>query len=180
MTKKTISDWAKKNFFHWFVESYQFRSPVPRQFLLKLAENEDLLSRLHIVLDGSYLRPLLLIATDRTGLPPLLYKTLDDNTVLDPAAIQAAIMEEAGPLYLTLYFPDRSTSEPYQAVAEENPAPFDSAYANHILFQFELSLLNTAVRRDLERERLLSLIDQALDQKDQRKFKRLVKKLKSF
>jgi uncharacterized protein YpiB (UPF0302 family) len=180
MTKKTISDWAKKNFLHWFVESYQFHSPVPRQFLLKLAENEDLLSRIHIVLDGSYLRPLLVISTNRTGLPPLLYKTLDDNTVLDPAAIQTAVMEETGLFYLMLYFPDRSTSEPYQAVAEENLAPFDSASAHHILFQFELSLLNTAVRRDLERERLLSLIDQALDQKDKRKFKRLAKKLKSL
>jgi uncharacterized protein YpiB (UPF0302 family) len=54
MNRKIISNWAKKNFFFWFVENFQLQPAGSRQILLQLAENESLLSQVHIVLDGSY------------------------------------------------------------------------------------------------------------------------------
>jgi phosphate transport system permease protein len=77
MTRKTVSAWAKKNFLHWFIENYQFDSDGPKHILFHLAETEENLSRTHMVLDGSYLRPLLVLSTSGTGMPPFILKTFN-------------------------------------------------------------------------------------------------------
>lgn len=179
MNKKIVSDWAKKHFLHWFVETHQFQTDGPRQILLQLAETEHLLSQIHIVINGSNLRPLLVISTEETGMPQALLK-LEDTTITDLQAIrsQMALIRES-PLYLTLYFTDRATSEPHQAVIEEN-STLDPAKAQQFLIDFELSLLSEAVKHEMERAQLMRQIDQALEEKNKRKFRRLVKKLKSL
>lgn len=180
MNRKVVSDWAKKNFLHWFIENYHFSIDGPKQLLLQIADSESLLSRMHIVLDGSYLRPLLVFSTDRTGMPPFLLKTFD-STVNDPFAILSRLkLLEESPIYLSLYFPDRNACESMQAVIEENPVMLDSAQAQQILVDFELSLWSEFFRREMERGEIMSQIDQALDSRNKRKFRQLVKQLKSL
>ncbi len=180
MMKKTISDWAKKNFLHWFTETYSFQDNTPKDFLMNLAGNEKLLSRIHIVMDGSFLRPLLVISTVETGMPPILLKTLDDHDLTDVTAIQRLLVSSDEPLFLTLYFSERTTSEPFQAVVEETPEPQDLSYTDHVLFQFELALLNSGIRRAIAKKLLLAKIDAALDERDRRKFERLAKRYKKL
>ncbi len=182
MMKKTISDWAKKNFLHWFTETYSFQDNTPKDFLMQLAGDEKFLSRIRIVMDGSYLRPLLVVSTVETGLPPLLLKTLDDHDLTDVAAIRRLLTAAASdePLFLTLYFSERTTSEPFQAVVEEAPGPRDRSYTDHVLFQFELALLNSGIRRVIAKKLLLAKIDEALDERDRRKFERLAKRFKKL
>ncbi len=177
MNRKIVSNWAKKNFLFWFVENHQLQSDGARQILLQLAESESLLSQLHVVLDGSYLRPLLVVSTAGTGIPPFLLKTFD-STVTDCSIIltRLSLLEES-PIYLTLYFPDRASCEPHQAVVEEDPISLDSTRAQQILIDFELSLWSASFKREMERVEIMSQIDQALDARDKRKFQRLVKKL---
>jgi uncharacterized protein YpiB (UPF0302 family) len=180
MNRKIISNWAKKNFLFWFVENYQQQSPGSQQILLQLAGNESLLSQVHIVLDGSYLRPLLVVSTDATGMPPFLLKTFD-STVTDCSMILTRLpLLMESPIYLTLYFPDRASCEPHQAVVEEDPISLDSTRARQILIDFELSLWSASFKREMERAELLNQIDQALDEKNKRKFRSLVKKLNSL
>lgn len=180
MNRKIVSNWAKKNFLFWFVENYQLQSAGSKQILLQLAENEALLSQVHIVLDGSYLRPLLVISTEGSGMPPFLLKTFD-STVTDSMMILSRLqLLEESPIYLTLYFPDRANCEPHQAVLEEDPISLDSNRAQQILIDFELSLWNETFKLEMERAELMSQIDQALDEKNKRKFLRLVKKLNSL
>ncbi|TCL62030.1 uncharacterized protein YpiB (UPF0302 family) [Hydrogenispora ethanolica] len=181
MAKKTISDWAKKNFLHWFIETYPFPSPDAKEFLLQLAAAEALLPRLHIVMDGSCLRPLLVVSTDGSGMPPLLLISATDQSSSEYQAIlEQLAATDPSAIYLTLYFPDRSTSETFQAVVEECPTACDSAYADQIMFQFELSLLNAGIRREIAKQNLLQKIDEALDEKDKDKFLHWVQKLKSL
>jgi uncharacterized protein YpiB (UPF0302 family) len=180
MNRKIISNWAKKNFLFWFVENYQLQPVGSRQILLQLAEKEPLLSQVHIVLDGSYLRPLLVVSTEGAGMPPFLLKTFD-STVTDCSIILSRLtLLEESPIYLTLYFPDRATCEPHQAVVEEDPISLDSTRAQQILIDFELSLWSATFKREMERAELMSQIDQALDERNKRKFQRLVKKLNSL
>lgn len=177
-TKKTISDWAKKNFLHWFVENYLLESEVIRKVLLQIAQNESLLAKVHVVLDGSYLRPLLVISTDGTGMPPFLLKTFD-STITNPTLIVNRLqLLECSPIYLTLYFPDRNNCEPLQAVLEENPKLLDSNDARQMLMDFELSLWSETIKHDIERQEIMSQIDKALDERNKRQFRRLVKKLR--
>lgn len=180
MNRKIISNWAKKNFIFWFIENYQLQSTYPEQILLGLAENESLLSQVHIVLDGSYLRPLLVVSTDSTGMPPVLLKTFD-STVTDCSMIlsRLSLLAES-PIYLTLYFPDRASCQSHQAVVEEDPISLDSTRAQQILIDFELSLWSATFKREMERADLLNQIDKALAEKNKRNFHRLVKKLNSL
>jgi uncharacterized protein YpiB (UPF0302 family) len=180
MNRKIISNWAKKNFLFWFVENYQQQLTGSQQILLQLAENEVLLSQVHIVLDGSYLRPLLVVSTDATGMPPFLLKTFD-STVTDSSIILSRLpLLAESPIYLTLYFPDRASCESHQAVVEEDPISLDSTRAQQILIDFELSLWSASFQREMERAELLNKIDQALDEKNKRKFHSLVKKLNNL
>jgi uncharacterized protein YpiB (UPF0302 family) len=180
MNKKIVSDWAKKNFLHWFVENHQFESAGPKQVLLELAGNE-FLSKIHIILDGSNSRPLLVISTEGTGMPSVLLKNHDNATISDSQAIlsQLQLFKES-PLYLTLYFSDRATCEPHQAVIEEIAMPVDESATQQVLIDFELSLWRETIQHEMNRARLMSQIDQALDEGNKQKFRRLVKKLKNL
>jgi uncharacterized protein YpiB (UPF0302 family) len=180
MTKKTISDWAKKNFLHWFVENYLQESEVIKQVLLQIAQNEPMLAKVHIVVDGSYLRPLLVISTEGTNTPSFLLKTFD-STITNPTLILSRLqLLKDSPIYLTLYFPDRNNCEPLQAVIEENPKLLDSNDARQMLMDFELSLWSETIKHDIERQEIMAQIDKALDERNKRKFKRLVKQLKEL
>lgn len=180
MTRKTVTDWAKKNFLHWFTENYLASAEDLQKILVQIAETESLLSKIHIISDGSYLRPLLVISTEDTGMPPFLLKTFD-STITDIGLIKDRLqLLGESPIYLTFYFSDRSTCEPFQAVAEESPFSLDSASARHLLFDFELSLWSETFKREVEREDLMVQINEALDTKDKQKFQSLVKKLKNL
>lgn len=180
MTRKTISDWAKKNFLHWFIENYLLESETIKQVLMQIAQNESLLAKVHIVLDGSYLRPLLVISTEGTGMPSFLLKTFD-SIISNPTLIVNRLqLLKDSPIYLTLYFPDRSICEPLQAVIEENPKLLDSNDARQMLMDFELSVWSETIKHDIERQELMAQIDIALDERNKRKFRRLVKKLKEL
>jgi uncharacterized protein YpiB (UPF0302 family) len=180
MTRKIVSDWAKKNFLHCFIENYLTQSDLSKQVLLQLAETEILLGKVHIVLDGSYLRPLLVIATEGTGMPPFLLKTFD-SSITDPSVILSRIqLLGESPIYLVLYFPDRATCEPLQAVIEEDPISLDSTNARQILLDFELSIWTEVFKLEIERSKIMTEIDQALDEKNEKKFLCLVKKLKNL
>ncbi|NLY73794.1 MAG: IDEAL domain-containing protein [Firmicutes bacterium] len=179
MTKKTVSIWAKKNFIYWFLENYRFANDIPAYILQELAQTEELLSRLKLVVNGACLRPLIVIATDGIGLPPLLYLGRDQNQTEPQSIIESLYSNEESPIYLTLYFPDRSTSEPYLTVVEETKE-LNQNQNNHLLIDFELSLWSQGFKREQERAAILKQIDQALAEGKKRQFRRLVKKLKEL
>lgn len=180
MTRKTVSTWAKKNFLHWFIENYHFDSDGPKHILMQLAEDIDNLSRTHIVLDGSYLRPLLVLSSAGTGMPPFILKTFN-STVTDCELILDRLqLLKGSPLYLSLYFPDRISCDAYHAVVEESPMILEATLGQQILIDFELSLWSENFKRELERSELLQQIDNALDEKNEQKFKTLVKKYNKF
>ncbi|HEX3046804.1 MAG TPA: YpiB family protein [Bacillota bacterium] len=180
MNKRIVSDWAKKNFLHWFMENYPLTPDVLKEGLSQITGDELLLSRIHIVFDGSDFRPLLVVSAEGTGMPPFLLKT-DDSTITGPEAIINRLhLLEDSPIYLTLYFPDRATCEPLKEVTEENPRSVDGENGYQVLLDFEISLWSETFRHELERTEIMKQIDQALDEKNKRKFRHLVKKLKAL
>jgi len=180
MAKKTVSTWAKKNFLIWFADSFQFQSESSHEFLLYIARREDLLSRIHLLLDGPYPDPLIIIAVQHTGMPPLLMKD-GDYYLNDPETIIEYLLNlTEEPFYLTLYFPERSICEIYQAVAEENRFISDPLESKESLIDFELSLWNESFKSEAIRTELMHEIDRALETRNKRRFKKLVKKLKEL
>ena len=147
MTKKIISVWAKKNFIYWFIENYQSSNGHQVNILQKLVQTEELLARLRLVMDGSYLRPLLVISSEGIGMPPLLYKTHDQNYIDPQTILEFLYLEKDSPIYLTLYFPERSSSEAYRAVTEKTKAQ-NQDQSNYLLIDFELSLWSACFKQE--------------------------------
>lgn len=177
MTKKTISVWAKKNFIYWFIDNYQFSNEYPVGILQELIQTDEFLSRLKIVMNGSYLRPIIVISTEGTGMPPLLYKTNDQNYTDLQSIFEHLYTEKESPIYLTLYFPERSSSEAYLNVTEEDRT-HNQNQTNPLLIDFELSLWFASFKREHERAEVLKQIDRSLAEGNKRQFRSLVKKLK--
>lgn len=178
MSKKAVSIWAKKNFLLWFLESYHFEGENGRRLLRQLIESEELLSRTCLVYHSLHLRPLLIISSEGTGIPSLFFKTESKNISDSMTIFNQIQTSQETPIYLTLYFPERDVSEPYQAVAEE-PAD-ELGPSKTSLIDFELSLWTEAYRVKMEQADLMRRIDLALDKGDKRQFRRLVKKLKAL
>ncbi len=179
MTKKTISIWAKKNFIYWFIDNYRFLNEHSVNILQELIQTEEFLSRLKLVMNGSYLRPLIVISTEGTGMPPLLYKTNDQNYTDLQSILENICSEKESPIYLTLYFPERSASEAYLNVIEENRGQ-NQNQSDPLLIDFELSLWFASFKQEHERAEVLKQIDRSLAEGDKRQFRSLVKKLKKL
>ncbi len=179
MNKKAVSVWAKKNFILWFIENNRFSNDNPINILQELSQTEELLCRLKLVLNGSYLRPLIVISTEGIGMPPLLYKTIDYNEKDLQTILEHIYLERESPIYLTLYYPERSFSEPYLTIAEDT-GNLNASQADQLLIDFELSLWFAGFKRDQERADILKQIDRSLAEGKKREFRRLVKMLKSL
>ncbi|MGE5606523.1 MAG: YpiB family protein [Bacteroidota bacterium] len=179
MTKKTISIWAKKNFIYWFIDNYRFVNEYPVNILQELIQTEEFLSRLKLVMNGSYLRPLIVISTEGTGMPPLLYKTNDLNYTDLQTILEHLYSEKEAPIFLTLYFPERSSCEAYLSVIEENHVQ-NQNQTDSLLIDFELSLWFASFKRERERAEVLKLIDRSLAEGNKRQFGSLVKRLKKL
>jgi uncharacterized protein YpiB (UPF0302 family) len=179
MTKKTISIWAKKNFIYWFIDNYQFSNEHPVKILQELIQTEKLLSGLKLVMNGSYLRPIIIISTKGIGMPPLFYKTNDQSYTDFQTILERIHSEKESPLYLTLYFPERSSSEAYLNVIEDNHA-LNHSQTDSLLIDFELSLWFAGFKREHERAEVLKQIDHSLAEGNKRQFRSLVKKLKNL
>lgn len=179
MTKKAVSVWAKKNFIYWFIDNYRFSNENPVDILQELAQTEELLSRLILVMNGSFLRPLIVISTEGTGMPPLLFKTNDQNQTDLQLILEHLYLEREAPIYLTLYYPERSISEPFLSVAEKM-GYLNQNQNSQLLIDFELSLWFAGFKREQERAEILKQIDRSLAEGKKRQFRQLVKKLKSL
>lgn len=179
MNKKAVSVWAKKNFLIWFVENNRFSNDNPVSILRELSQTEELLCRLKIVLNGSYVRPIIVISTEGIGMPPLIYKTVDQSQTHLQTILEQLYLEREDPIYLTIYFPERSLSEPYLTIAEDN-VDYNPNHNDQLLIDFELSLWFAGFKRDQERANILRQIDHSLAEGKKREFRRLVKMLKSL
>lgn len=179
MTKKTISIWAKKNFIYWFIDNYRFVNEHPVNILKELIQTEELLSRLKLVMNGSCLRPIIVVSTEGTGMPPLLYKTYDQNYTDLQSILEHLYLDKDDSIYLTFYFPERSSSDAYLSVIEETGV-HNQSQIDHLLIDFELSLWFTSFKREHERAEVLKQIDRSLAEGNKRRFRYLVKKLKNL
>ena len=112
-------------------------------------------------------------------MPPLLYKTNDQNYTDLQSILGHLYSQEESPIYLTLYFPERSYSETYLNVTEDTQAR-NQNQTDPLLIDFELSLWFAGFKREHERAEVLKQIDRSLAEGNKHQFKSLVKRLKKL
>ncbi len=174
-----ISTWAKRNFIQWFMDNYPLRNGS-RQVLAYLVKSRPLLDSLYIIENGSLFRPLLVISSANTGLPPCLLLTINSNFHNPDAILEYLEKYNENKLFLTFYFPDRQECRNFWRVLEETPVVIEPEKAKSLQFNFELQLLLMEAKNEKRRKKLLAEIDRVLGKGEKEAFHRLVRELKKL
>lgn len=178
VNQPVVSPLAKKKFIKWFLAHWEFRGDGPRRVLLALLKQDAALKQVKIIEQGCFLRPLLVVSSLGTGMPPVYLLTYD-RVLTDPdGIIEYCQTMKNGDLYLTFYFPDRNNCLLFLDVLEELPLPLDPEKIKRLQLDLEIQLLLAEAENETKRERLLAQIDEALAKKDKQEFHRLAKLLK--
>ncbi|NLM38318.1 MAG: IDEAL domain-containing protein [Firmicutes bacterium] len=180
MKQPLVSPLAKKAFIQWFLTNCELRGEVPRRILLALLKEESTLERLRIVRQGSAFRPLLVVSSLGTGMPPAVLLTY--NLVLtDPEDVLQYLTNMGDDcLYLTCYFPERDRCPFFYDVLEDPPLPVEPEKVDSLQMDLELKLVLIEAENEEQRTKLLAQIDEALAKKEKKTFLRLARLLKSL
>ena len=178
MMKPMVSPLAKRSFLNWYLDAWEFRSEAPSTILSALLDQDSLLAQTKIIENGSFLRPLLVISSLGTGMPPCLLLTYDQILTKTAAILDYLSSFQNGHLFLTLYFPHRSQCLSFADVLEELPLPLEADKIRSLQLDLELQLLKIEGENEDKRNQLLAAIDQALAKGNKKEFLRLVKLLK--
>ncbi len=158
MKKNTLTD--KRNLIHWFLDSQRLAMPNAEKVLRFLLGSDNLLKKIRLVQEAVITDNLLLISSRATQLQPFLLKINGQKFYEVDAALEALANEEWEYLYLHL-------------------AINKTLFCQHCVIRNNEENKKTEKRRkQLIRQMLLQMIDQALDFRDQRAFEVLTKKLK--
>ncbi len=178
MMKPIVSPLAKRHFLNWFLNACEFRGEAPATILSALLNQDSLLEQVKIIENGSFLRPLLVISSLGTGMPPCLLLTYEKILTKTEAILDFLASFKSGHLFLTLYFPKRSLCLSFVDVLEELPLPLEAEKIRSLQLDLELLLLSIEGENEHKRNQLLAEIDQALANGNKGEFLRLVKLLK--
>lgn len=178
MNQPMVSPLAKKKFIKWFLTHWEFRGEGPRRVLLALLKQDATLKQVKIIEQGCFLRPLLVVSSLGTGMPPVHLLTYEQVLTDPDGIIEYCKTLKSGDLYLTFYFPNRNTCLPFLDVLEELPLPLDPEKVKRLQLDLEIQLLLAEAENEAKRTRLLSRIDEALAKRNKQEFHRLAKLLK--
>ncbi|NLW56671.1 MAG: IDEAL domain-containing protein [Firmicutes bacterium] len=178
--KPMVSPLAKRHFINWFLDAWEFRSEAPATILSALLKQDSILEQIKIIENGSFLRPLLVISSLGTGMPPSLLLTYETMLTKTEAILDYLSAFKNGHLFLTLYFPNRSQCLSFVDVLEEIPLPLEVEKIRSLQIDLELQLLKIEGENENKRNQLLAEIDQALAKGNRGEFHRLVKLLKEY
>ena len=180
MNKPTISPLAKKRFINWFIENWELRGDAPQKILSYLQKKDSSLNNVKIIENGSFLRPLLVISSLETGMPPSLLITYKKMITKTEDILEYLSGLKSEKLYLTLYFPGRENCLPFLDVVEEIPIPLEEEKIKSFQIDLEILLLIEEAKNEENRSKIMAEIDQALATGQKDKFLRLVKELKKI
>ncbi|HHT49440.1 MAG TPA: IDEAL domain-containing protein [Firmicutes bacterium] len=180
MNQPLVTPLAKKRFIKWFLTHWEFRGEGPRRVLLTLLKQDATLKQVKIIAEGCFLRPLLVVSSLGTGMPPVHLLTYEQILTDPDEIIDFCTTLKKGGLYLTFYFPNRNTCVPFLDVLEELPLPLDPEKIKGLQIDLEIQLLLAEAENEAQRTKLLSQIDEALANREKEKFHRLVKILKTL
>ncbi|MFA5536230.1 MAG: YpiB family protein [Bacillota bacterium] len=160
MKKNTLTD--KRNLIQWFLDSQRLAAPKAEKVLRLLLDSDSLLKKISLMPEITATDNLLLISSRATQRQPFLLKMNGQKFYEVEAALNALKNEEWEYLYLHLAI-------------------------NKTLFCQHCAIRNNEENKKVEKRRkqlirqmLLQMIDQALDFRDQRAFEVLTNKLKEI
>jgi len=165
----SISVVDKKAFVRWFLKNHQLKRRECVWILNYLLSNDEILERVHFVEEAHYCpRAIVMSTIESNGVPFRFYKG-NIMTADAEKAFHDLRLFPSDDMYIQLNFPNVPPDSHYLAVLEDNPylpeflhiSEKDRLLAEELLRN---SMLN------FQQEKLLSQIDEALDNGDKEKF----------
>ena len=169
----SVSIQAKKHFLQWFISHYQIETEEINWFIENLIEDERALFYLNFVQNIKQCPKGIIISILQTE--KLFFQffkgAVQTNDVY--TVYHELHLYQDEPMYIQINFPQKDTNILYQAVLEEDAFQTEQD-------QFNAEKILTYLLSQGKKEYVKREIDNALDQRDLKKFNRFSKKLKNF
>ncbi|MDB5084670.1 MAG: hypothetical protein JWN30_1556 [Bacilli bacterium] len=176
---EVINVTEKKTFIKWFLEHYSLQNREAEWLLQYLASNDAVLEKVHFIDNFRNLPKTILMSTKCVQMTPFkFYKNKRVTSDVEKAFLDIHNNSDED-IYIGLFFKDRNTSPEYASVLEQNPLD-DPREVTDALISLEAEMMLDYSIREYQREHVMKAIDQALDNRDQGRFRNLVDELRKI
>lgn len=169
----------KKDFIRWFLNHYQLKRRECVWILNYLMSHDQLMEKVHFVEQAQYCPRGLIMSTHCVDEVPFRFYKENIMTTDAEKSFHDIRLNREEEIYIQLNFHASNKAHQYAAVMEENPYMPTSLNISEKDKLIAERFLNDSIQR-FQREKLLKLIDEALDIQDKEAFSVLTKKLNSL
>ncbi|MDP4083870.1 MAG: ReoY family proteolytic degradation factor [Bacillota bacterium] len=166
----------KKDFIRWFLNHYQLKRRECVWILNYLMSHDQLMEKVHFVEQAQYCPRGLIMSTHCVEKVPFRFYKENVMTTDAEKSFHDIRLNREEDIFIQLNFHASNQAHQYVAVLEENPYMPLHLQLNEKDGVVAEQFLHFSIER-FQREKLLSLIDVALDNKDQKAFLELTKQL---
>lgn len=167
----------KKDFIRWFLNHYQLKRRECVWILNYLMSHDQLMEKVHFVDQAQYCPRGLVMSTHCVDEVPFRFYKENVMTTDAEKSFHDIRLNREEEIYIQLNFHASNQAHQYAAVLEENPFMPKNLQISDKDRLIAEKFLTTSIKK-FQREKLLELIDQALDQQDAVAFERLTEQLK--
>lgn len=169
----------KKDFIRWFLNHYQLKRRECVWILNYLMSHDQLMEKVHFVEQAQYCPRGLIMSTHCVDKVPFRFYKENVMTTDAEKSFHDIRLNRDENIFIQLNFHASNQAHQYAAVLEENPFVPKHLQMNEKDGVIAEQLLKGSIER-FQREKLLHLIDQALDNQDREAFQILTEKLNEF
>ncbi|WP_442594521.1 ReoY family proteolytic degradation factor [Neobacillus sp. D3-1R] len=169
----------KKDFIRWFLNHYQLKRRECVWILNYLMSHDQLMEKVHFVDQAQYCPRGLVMSTHCVDKVPFRFYKENVMTTDAEKSFHDIRLNRDEEIFIQLNFHASNQAHQYVAVLEENPFMPNHLQTNDSDRIIAEQILNESITR-FHREKLLSLIDEALDKQDKIAFERLTDQLKNL
>jgi uncharacterized protein YpiB (UPF0302 family) len=169
----------KKDFIRWFLNHYQLKRRECVWILNYLMSHDQLMEKVHFVDQAQYCPRGLVMSTHCIDKVPFRFYKENVMTTDAEKSFHDIRLNRDEEIYIQLNFNASNQAHQYVAVLEENPFMPKHLQINETDRAVAEQFLNASIER-FQREKLLGLIDEALDNQDRATFLNLTAQLNSI
>ncbi|MBG9445055.1 ReoY family proteolytic degradation factor [Cytobacillus firmus] len=166
----------KKDFIRWFLNHYQLKRRECVWILNYLMSHDQLMEKVHFVEQAQYCPRGLIMSTHCVDEVPFRFYKENVMTTDAEKSFHDIRLNRDEEIYIQLNFHASNKAHQYAAVMEENPFMPKTLQVNEKDRLIAERFLTESLEK-FRREKLLELIDEALDKQDKKAFNVLTKQL---
>ncbi|MCM3760351.1 YpiB family protein [Alkalihalobacillus oceani] len=177
---KWVSVAEKRQFLKWFLAQQQLKRKEAGRVLEYLLQHYHLLEQVTFTEEIRSRERTIVISSlqsEETGFAFHLYRKKIDDPARAIGELQA---NPADPVYIILHFHGKAHNQHYLQMLDSESREYIKHYKQFREYKKEAGSLIEAVLIETEKSTLLKQIDEALDQKNEQRFKQLVKQLQKL